>query len=245
MGRNHENYFLGKFSIEPMGSRATPRKTYTIFTGKVCDIYERISFKKKGTFHWLAIGFDDDGLGPTKHLFFNVANDREIIWLFQMSRCGRILEKGDDVTIEYSGKAVTIIINGEQLKKVSSKNASLFRKLCRCRIRSSINEVLLDVCPWASQPYITDELEAEAVFRCREFLCNMIADASDLELKDFVCKLVETEGADVKFKDLYEKLLNLHITYDGSNEVGESELLGEEEECLTDQNEFNVNDFED
>lgn len=209
MARNHVNYAIGKFSIEPMAS-AGIEKTYTAFTGKLCQVKEKLTFKKSGFYHWLSLGFDGDSHGPTKQIFFNVLKDKEIIWLFQMAKDNIVLQEGDEVTIEYSGKTITVIVNGEAVSKVTaSRTSAIYKELYRCRRNDSIDDVLRAVCPWALPADVRDETVGESVYRCREMLFNMLLDASEYELRLLVGKLFLSQAVCMTFEEIHEELRKL------------------------------------
>lgn len=206
MARNHVNYAIGRYSIEPMGMSGT-EKTCTIFTGTLCEVKEKLTYKKSGFYHWLSLGFDGDSHGPTKQIFFNVLKDKEIIWLFQMTKNGLLFQEGDEVTIEYSGKAITVIVNGEEVPKVkASKTSALYKELYRCRRINSINIVLRKVCSWALPADVRDEVEGESVYRCRELLTNMLIDARESDLRLLIGKIFFPEAVLLNFKEMHEEL---------------------------------------
>lgn len=206
MARNHINYCIGLYSIEPMSS-AGIEKTRKTFTGKLCEVKEKLTYKKSKTYHWLSLGFDADSLGPTKRIFFNVTKDKEILWLFQMAMKDLILKEGDDVTIEYSGKSLTVIINGEEVPKVTtSKTSAIYKQLYRCRRIDSIDDVLRKVCHWALPADVRDQTERESAYRCRELLTNKLIDATEIELRLLIYKLFFPEAILLNFKEIYGKL---------------------------------------
>ena len=205
MARNHVNYCFGQYSIEPMGLDL--EKTCTTFTGTLCEVKEKVTFKKTKTYHWLSLGFDPDSMGPTKRIFFNVSKDKEILWLFQMAKQNLILHEGDNLILEYSGKSITLIINGEEIPKVkASKTSTLYKELYRCRRIDSIDDVLRRVCFWASPADVRDEAEGEAAYRCRELLINMLIDAKESDLRLLLCKLFFREDVLLSFKSMHEEL---------------------------------------
>lgn len=205
MARNHVNYCFGQYSIEPMGLEV--EKTCTTLTGTLCEVKEKVTFKKTKTYHWLSLGFDPDSMGPTKRIFFNVSKNKEILWLFHMAKDNLILQEGDDITIKYSGKSVTMIVNGEEIDKVpSSKTSALCKELYRCRRVDSIDEVLRKVCSWALPADVRDEVEGESAYRCKEMLFNMIWDARNEELQLLISKLFFPEAVLINFKEIREKL---------------------------------------
>lgn len=61
MSRTYINYRFGQYSIEPMSPIGLV-KTYTEFTGALCEVYEKVSYKTRGSYHWLALGFNNDGM---------------------------------------------------------------------------------------------------------------------------------------------------------------------------------------
>lgn len=206
MARNHVNYAIGKFSIEPMASFGI-EKTCTTFTGKLCEVKEKVTYKKSRFYHWLSLGFDADSMGPTKRIFFNVLKDKEIIWLFQMAKDSIILQEGDEVTIEYAGKSITVIVNGEEVPQVkASRTSAIYKELYRCRRNDSIDDVLRGVCPWALPADVRDETVGEEVYRCRELLSNMLVDASEYELRLLIAKLFFPDALLFTFKVILEEL---------------------------------------
>lgn len=203
MARNHTNYSFGNYCLEPMSGG----KKCMTFTGKLCEVKEKLSYKKNGTYHWLSLGFDADSWGPTKRLFFDVSKDKEIIWLFQMAKKDFILQEGDEVTIKYSGKAITMIVNGEAVDKVtSSKTSAMYKELYRCRIIDSIDDVLRKVCSWALPADVRDEVEGESVYRCKEMLCDIIFDAQEQDLRVLIGKLFFPEADHMNFKEIHRDL---------------------------------------
>jgi hypothetical protein len=206
MARNHVNYCFGQYSIEPMSS-AGIEKTRKTFIGKLCEVKEKLTYKKSKTYHWLSLGFDADSMGPTKRIFFNISKDKEILWLFQMAKQNLILQEGDDITLEYSGKAITLIINGEEVPKVNaSKTSALYKELYRCRRIDSINNVLRKVRSWALPADVRDEVEGESIYRCRELLTNMLIDATESDLRLLIGKIFFPEAVLLNFKEIHEEL---------------------------------------
>ena len=209
MARNHVNYAIGRYSIEPMAS-AGIEKTCTTFTGKLCEVKEKLTYKKTGFYHWLSLGFDADSMGPTKRIFFNIQKDKEIIWLFQMAKDNIVLQEGDEVTLEYAGKSITVIVNGEEVPQVkASRTSAIYKELYRCRRNDSIDDVLRAVCPWALPADVRDETVGESVYRCREMLFNMVLDASEYELRLLVGKLFLSEAVCMTFEEIHEELRKL------------------------------------
>jgi hypothetical protein len=251
MARNYVNYSFGKYSIEPMSDEG---KSYTTLTGKLCLVKEKLTYKKYGTFHWLSLGFDADSKGPTKRVFFDIAKDKEIIWLFQMAKHDLFLQEGDDVTIKYSGGYLTMLINGVKVPKASSSRASaVYKDLYKCRRIYSIEEFLRSVCPWALPADVTDEVAEEAPYRCREFLCNLIRDVTENELRVIIKRLCIGNLPDnLTFKEIHKELTGLQLKdalgeYSYSLPELKNHNLDEKANCcevLQTENEFSVNDFD-
>lgn len=253
MARNHVNYCFGQYSIEPMGLDV--EKTCTTLTGTLCEVKEKVTFKKTKTYHWLSLGFDPDSTGPTRRIFFNVSKNKEILWLFQMAKEGLILQEGDDITIKYSGKSVIMIVNGEELAKLTpSKTSALCKELYKCRRVDSIDEVLRKVCSWALPADVRDEVEGESAYRCKEMLFNMIWDARDEELQLLISKLFFPEAVLMNFKEIREKLRKIlsekSLIEILSSEIetfvepeSERESSVDSENDKESTNEFAINDF--
>lgn len=250
MAKNNVNYSLGKYGIKPMSSDV--ERSYTAFTGKLCMVKEKLTYKKSSTYHWLCLGFDPFGKKPTKRIFFDIGKDKEIIWLFAMANKNLLLQEGDEITIKYSGKSLTMIINGEEVPKVNSSKG-LVNDLRRCRRNDSIENVLRNVCSWASQPDVTDEVEGEAAYRCREFLCNLIRDVTENELRVIIKRLCIGNLPDnLSFKEIHKELTGLQLKdalgeYSYSLPELKNHNLDEKANCcevLRTENEFSVNDFD-
>lgn len=255
LSRNHTNYFFGKFSIEPMSAIGL-KKTYTVFAGTLCEVYEKITYKTKGSYHWLALGFDDDGMGPTKHLFFNIRKENQIFWLFQMCVHNFFLNKGDEIAIEYSGKVVTMIVNGEKVpEERASRTSPRYKELNKDWRLDSIDKVLRMVCSWALPTYVRDEVEEEAVYRCQEFICNFVREASNKELRTIIKKLfIHRLENGLTFKEIHSELItfNWHDDFFLENSSKEEERRDENhlEDNVEDDDggrrgeEFSLNEFE-